>query len=108
MSEAARTPAQIEADITRRRQDLALVLDEIAVRVHPQTIVQDAKAKVVSAVDRSVGQAYVAANGAVGRARAYFVDEDGKVRRDRAVTAAVAGAALVGAVAGLTVWRRRR
>ncbi|SDO04990.1 DUF3618 domain-containing protein [Actinacidiphila guanduensis] len=108
MSEAARTPAQIEADITRRRQDLAVVLDEIAVRVHPVTIARDTKAKAVSAVDRTVGQAYVAANRAVGRARAQFVDEDGSPRMDRIVPAAVAGAALVAAVAGITVWRRRR
>ncbi|WP_037907062.1 DUF3618 domain-containing protein [Actinacidiphila yeochonensis] len=108
MSEAARTPAQIEADITRRRQDLALVLDEIAVRVHPQTIIQDTKAKAVSAVDRAVGQAYVAANRTANRVRAHFVDEDGSVRVERVVPAAVAGAALLGAVAGLTVWRRRR
>ena len=108
MSEGARTPAQIEADITRRRQDLAVTLDEIAVRVHPVTIARDTKAKAVSALDRTVGQAYVAANRAVSRTRAHFVDEDGSPRADRIVPAAVAGVALVAAVAGLTVWRRRR
>ncbi|MCZ9336984.1 DUF3618 domain-containing protein, partial [Streptomyces sp. TRM76130] len=30
-----RTPAQIEADIKRRREVLAETLDEIGVRVHP-------------------------------------------------------------------------
>ncbi len=34
-----RTPAQIEADIARRRAVLAETLDEIGVRVHPKTIV---------------------------------------------------------------------
>ena len=54
-----RTPAQIEADIKRRREVLAETLDEIGVRVHPKTIVGDAKAKVVANVDQTVGRAYV-------------------------------------------------
>jgi MYXO-CTERM domain-containing protein len=107
VSDGARTAAEIEADIARRRQDLAVTLDEIAVRVHPATIMRDTKAKAVSAVDRTVGQGYVAANRAVSRARAQFVDEDGAPRMERIVPVAVAGAALV-AVVGLTVWRRRR
>ena len=45
MSEA-RTPAQIEADIVRRREQLAETLDEIGIRMHPKTIIGDAKAKV--------------------------------------------------------------
>ncbi|WP_335977789.1 DUF3618 domain-containing protein [Streptomyces sp. CA2R106] len=108
MSEGARTAAQIEADIARRRQDLAVTLDEIAVRVHPVTIMRDTRAKAVSALDHTVGQAYVAANRAVSRARAQFVDEDGAPRMERVVPAAVAGAAVVVAVAGLIVRRRRR
>ncbi|SEG79029.1 Protein of unknown function [Actinacidiphila yanglinensis] len=108
MSEGVRTAAEIEADIARRRQDLAVTLDEIAVRVHPVTIIRDTKAKAVSAVDNTVGQAYVAANRVVSRARAQFVDEDGAPRMDRIVPVAVAGVAVVAAVAGLTVWRRRR
>lgn len=108
MSDGARTPAQIEAEISRRRQDLADTLDEIAVRVHPVTIARDTRAKAVSALDRSVGQAYVAANRAVGRARAHFVTDDGAPRPERIVPAAVAGVALVALVAGLTVRHRRR
>ncbi|MEW1865918.1 DUF3618 domain-containing protein [Streptomyces sp. NBC_00669] len=108
MSEGARTAAEIEADIARRRQDLAVTLDEIAVRVHPVTIMRDTKAKAVSALDNTVGQAYVAANRAVSRARAQFVDEDGAPRMERIVPVAVAGAAVAAAVVGLTVWRRRR
>lgn len=106
MSEG-RTPAQIEAEITRRRQVLASTLDELAVRVHPATIVRDTKAKAVSAVDRTVGQAYVAANRAVSRTRAHFVDEKGAPRLDRIVPVAVGGVALVAVVAGLSVRRRR-
>ncbi len=48
-----RTPAQIEADIKRRREVLAETLDEIGMRVHPKTIVGDAKAKVASSVDHT-------------------------------------------------------
>ena len=108
MSEVARTPAQIEAEIARRRQDLAVTLDEIAVRVHPVTIARDTKAKAVSALDRTVGQAYVAANRAVTRARAQFVDKDGAPRPERIVPVAIAAVVLIGAVAGLSVRRRRR
>lgn len=106
MSEGARTPAQIEADIARRRDDLAATLDELAVRVHPSTMVRDTKAKAVSALDRTVGQAYVAAHRAVGRARAQFVTEDGKPRLERIVP--VAGAVVLLGVVGFSVRRRRR
>ena len=108
MSDDVRTPAQIEAEIARRRQDLAVTLDEIAVRVHPLTIARDTKAKAVSAVDRTVGQAYVAANRAVSRARSHFVTDQGVARPERIVPVAVAGVALVAAVGGLSAWRRRR
>ncbi|MEC3994388.1 DUF3618 domain-containing protein [Actinacidiphila sp. DG2A-62] len=108
MPEGARTPAQIEAEIARRREDLAATLDEIAVRVHPATIARDTKAKAVSALDRTVGQAYAAANRAISSARAQFVDEKGRPRPDRIVPAAVAAAVVVGTVVGLSVRRRRR
>jgi MYXO-CTERM domain-containing protein len=108
VSEGARTPAQIEADIARRRDDLAATLDEIAVRVHPATIARDTRAKAVSALDRTVGQAYVAANRAVTRVREQFVTDEGKPRLERVVPAAVAAVALVGVVAGFSVRRRRR
>jgi MYXO-CTERM domain-containing protein len=108
VSEAdARTPAQIEADIVRRRQDLAAALDEIAVRVHPKTIAADTKAKVAAAVDRTAGQAYVAVNRAVSEARGQFTTEDGSPRLDRIVPVAVGVVAVVAVVAGLS-WRRRR
>ncbi|MBM9508793.1 DUF3618 domain-containing protein [Actinacidiphila acididurans] len=105
----ARTPAQIEADITRRQHELAATLDEIAVRVHPVTIARDTKAKAVSALDRTVGQAYVAANRAVSRARAQFVTEEGKARPARIVPVAVlAVVVLAGAVAAARGRRRSR
>ncbi len=65
-----RTPAQIEADIVRRRQDLAATLNEIGVRVHPKTIVGEAQDSVRQAVDRTAGRAYVAVNRAVSDLRA--------------------------------------
>lgn len=103
-----RSPRQIEADIARRRQDLALTLDEIAVRVHPNTIVGNVKARAASAVDRTAGRAYVAANRAVTDARSQLVSEDGAPRLERIVpVAAVVAVALV-AVVGLSVRRRRR
>jgi hypothetical protein len=108
VSDDVRTPAQIEAEIARRRQGLAETLDELAVRVHPATIARDAKAKAVSAVDRTVGQAYVAVNRAVGRARSQFVTSDGSPRPERIVPAAIAVVAIVAAVASLSVRRRRR
>ncbi|MBB5935187.1 DUF3618 domain-containing protein [Streptomyces zagrosensis] len=98
MSEA-RTPAQIEADIARRRQALAVTLDEIGVRVHPKTIIGDAKAKVASAVDRTAGQAYVAANRAVCDVRAQFVSADGAPRMERIVPVALVAVAVIGLLA---------
>lgn len=76
----ARTPAQIEADIVRRRDQLAETLDEIGVRVHPQTIVGDAKARMVSRVDQTAGKAYVAVNRTVAGMKDRFVSDDGAPR----------------------------
>ncbi|MFD8303194.1 DUF3618 domain-containing protein [Streptomyces sp. NPDC059690] len=101
-----RTPAQIEADIKRRRDVLAETLDEIGVRVHPKTIVGDAKAKVVSNIDHTLGRAYVGVNRAVSDVRARFVDEDGAPRLERIVPVALVAVGLVGLLALGT--RRRR
>ncbi|MET9548696.1 MULTISPECIES: DUF3618 domain-containing protein [unclassified Streptomyces] len=92
----ARTPAQIEADIKRRRDQLAETLDEIGVRVHPKTIVGDAKAKVVSSVDNSLGRAYVGANRFVSDVKGRFVAEDGSPRIERIVPVALVAVGLVG------------
>ncbi|GCD37403.1 MULTISPECIES: DUF3618 domain-containing protein [Streptomyces] len=104
MSEA-RTPAQIEKDIVRRRQELAVTLDEIGVRLHPKTIMGDAKAKTAAAVDRTAGRAYVAANRAVSDIRAQLVAEDGAPRLERVVPLAMIGVAVVGL---LVVGSKRR
>lgn len=104
----ARTPAQIEADIVRRRQDLAAALDEIAMRVHPRTIAADTRAKLASAVDRTAGRAYVAVNRAVTDTRGHFTTEDGSPRLDRVIPVAVGVVAVVAVVAGLSLRRRRR
>ncbi|MGW7076544.1 DUF3618 domain-containing protein [Streptomyces sp. BA2] len=101
----SRTPAQIEADIKRRRVTLAETLDEIGVRVHPKTIVGDAKAKVVARVDNSLGRAYVGANRVVSDVRGQLVTEDGAPRLERIVPVALV---VVGLVGMLAVSSRRR
>ncbi|AYN41110.1 DUF3618 domain-containing protein [Streptomyces dangxiongensis] len=100
-----RTPAQIEAAIRRRREVLAETLDEIGVRVHPKTIVGDAKAKVVANVDHTVGRAYVQVNRVVSELRGQFVDEEGAPRPERVVPAALV---VVGVVGLLALASRRR
>ncbi|GGZ79956.1 DUF3618 domain-containing protein [Streptomyces echinoruber] len=100
-----RTPAQIEADIRRRREVLAETLDEIGVRVHPKTIVGDARARVVSHVDHTFGRAYVQVNRAVSEVRARFTDEDGAPRLERIVPVALV---VVGVVGLLALGTRRR
>jgi hypothetical protein len=100
-----RTPAQIEADIRARRAVLAETLDEIGVRVHPKTIVGDAKAKVVANVDHTLGKAYVQVNRVVTDVRAQFVDEDGAPRLERVVPVALV---VVGVVGLLALSSRRR
>ncbi|MFF1644679.1 DUF3618 domain-containing protein [Streptomyces sp. NPDC058240] len=94
----ARTPAQIEADIISRREQLAVVLDEIGVRVHPDTIMGDVKAKAAEAVDRTAGRAFVAVNRAVSDVRAQFVSEDGAPRLERVIPAALFAVGVVGLV----------
>ncbi|MEU3616024.1 DUF3618 domain-containing protein [Streptomyces sp. NPDC006872] len=100
-----RTPAQIEADIRARRDVLAETLDEIGVRVHPKTIVGDAKAKVVANVDHTLGKAYVQVNRVVSEVRAQFVDEEGAPRLERVVPVALV---VVGVVGLLALGARRR
>lgn len=101
-----RTPAEIEADIKRRREALAETLDEIGVRVHPKTLMGDAKAKVVSSVDNSLGRAYVAANRVVSDLRGQLVSADGAPRLERIVPVALVAVGVVGLLA--TVSRRRK
>ncbi|MFF4169915.1 DUF3618 domain-containing protein [Streptomyces sp. NPDC001744] len=101
MSEA-RTPAQIEADIVRRREQLAVTLDEIGIRVHPKTIIGDAKAKVASTVDQTAGRAFVAVNRVVSDVKAHLTHADGSPRLERVVPAALAVVAVIGLVAATT------
>ncbi|WP_093800675.1 DUF3618 domain-containing protein [Streptomyces sp. Wb2n-11] len=102
----ARTPAQIEADIKSRRDQLAVTLDEIGVRLHPKTIVGDAKARVASTVDQTAGRAFVAVNRTVSDVKAQFVSEDGSPRLERLVPVALVAVGLVGLITLST--RRRR
>ncbi len=94
-----RTPAQIEADIRRRRETLAETLDELGVRVHPKTIAGDAKAKLVSHVDHTLGRAYVGVNRVVSDVKGHLVDEDGEPRLERIVPVALVVAGVVGLLA---------
>ncbi|MYT71568.1 DUF3618 domain-containing protein [Streptomyces sp. cg28] len=100
-----RTPAQIEADIKRRRETLAETLDELGVRVHPKTIVGDAKAKFAAQVDHTVGRAYVSANRLVSDVKGQLVTEEGAPRLERLVPAALV---VVGVVGLLAYTSRRR
>ncbi|GGZ52265.1 membrane protein [Streptomyces inusitatus] len=95
----ARTPAQIEADIVRRREQLAETLDEIGVRVHPSTVIGDAKAKVAGTVDRTAGRACAAVNRTVTGVRSRFVGEDGVPRLERVIPVALLVVGLVGLLA---------
>ncbi|MFC5955748.1 DUF3618 domain-containing protein [Streptomyces sp. NPDC005774] len=101
-----RTPAEIEADIKRRRAVLAETLDEIGVRVHPKTIVGDAKARAASHVDHTLGRAYVGVNRAVSDVKAQFVDLNGAPRLERVVPVAVV--VVVGVVGLMALGSRRR
>ncbi|MDF3292909.1 DUF3618 domain-containing protein [Streptomyces silvisoli] len=105
MSEG-RTPAQIEADIVRRRQELAVTLDEIGVRVHPKTIVGNASASVRQTVDRTAGRAYVAVNRAVTSVRGELFSADGAPRMERIVPVAVAAVALAVVFSGRSSKRK--
>ncbi|MCX2185655.1 DUF3618 domain-containing protein [Streptomyces sp. SKN60] len=92
----ARTPAQIEADIVRRREQLAVTLDEIGIRMHPKTIIGDAKAKVAAQVDHTAGRAFVAVNRVVSDVKARFTHDDGAPRLERVVPVAVVAVAVIG------------
>ncbi|MEV6578528.1 DUF3618 domain-containing protein [Streptomyces sp. NPDC051582] len=92
----ARTPAQIEADIVRRREQLAETLDEIGVRMHPQTIIGDAKARVVSTVDQTAGRAVVAVNRLLTDVRDGLRHEDGAPRYERIAPVALLAAGVIG------------
>lgn len=106
MADTARTPAQIEQSIARRRQDLAATLDEIAVRVHPRTIVGDARARAAETVDRTTGKALSAVGRSLGGVRGQFVSEEGTPRLERVVPAALVVVAAVGLV--IVASRRRQ
>ena len=90
-------PAAIEAQIEATRARLSETVDELAVRIHPKTIVErtrdDAKLRLQQATD----EARVRLHDAVYTA-------DGAPRTERL---AAVGAAVV-ALLGLVIWRRAR
>ncbi|MEU3311943.1 DUF3618 domain-containing protein [Streptomyces sp. NPDC048387] len=92
----ARTPAQIEADIVRRREQLAETLDEIGVRMHPQTIIGDAKARVASTVDHTAGRAVAAVNRLITDVKDGLRHGDGTPRLERIAPVALVAAGVVG------------
>lgn len=92
----ARTPAQIEADIVRRRDQLAETLDEIGVRMHPKTVIGDAKARVASTVDHAAGRAFAAVNRCVTDVQTGMRHDDGAPRVERIVPVALLAVGLVG------------
>ncbi|WP_225446784.1 DUF3618 domain-containing protein [Streptacidiphilus sp. PB12-B1b] len=100
-----RSAAQIEADIVRTRRQLAATLDELAVAVHPSTVIGSAKAQVRATVEQKTSKAFVAVNRSVEQVKAQFVDEKGSPRKERIVPVAAVGAALV---VGVVLLRRRR
>ncbi|AEW94294.1 MULTISPECIES: DUF3618 domain-containing protein [Streptomycetaceae] len=108
MADGGRTPAQIEADIVRRRQELAVTLDEIGVRLHPKTIAGNARASARQAVDRTAGRAYVTVNRVISSVRGELVAEDGSPRMERVVPAAIAAVALVALLAGRSSKRKKK
>ncbi|MFI1397755.1 DUF3618 domain-containing protein [Streptomyces sp. NPDC020681] len=103
----ARTPAQIEADIVRRRDQLAETLDEIGVRMHPKTVIGDAKAKVAATVDHTAGRAVMAVSRTVSDVKAQFVKSDGGPRMERVLPVALVVVGLVGLLA-VSASRRRK
>jgi hypothetical protein len=101
-----RTPAQIEADIRRRRERLAQALDEIGVRVHPKTIAGDAKARMAAGVNHSVARVFAGAERAAYGMKGQFVAPNGKPRLARIVPVALVVVGVVGLLA--TGSHRRR
>ncbi|WP_185922078.1 DUF3618 domain-containing protein [Streptomyces sp. WAC06614] len=102
----ARTPAQIEADIVRRREQLAETLDEIGVRMHPKTIIGDAKARVASTVDHTAGRAFAAVNRLVTDVTAGLKGDNGAPRPERILPVALVAVGVVGLLVLST--RRKR
>jgi len=90
-------PAAIEAEIEATRARLSGTVDELAVRIHPKTIVQRTRDDVKLRVQLATDEAKVQLHDAV-------YTSDGKPRTERL---AAVGAALA-ALLGLVVWRRVR
>ncbi|MFI9273648.1 DUF3618 domain-containing protein [Kitasatospora sp. NPDC052896] len=92
---AVRTTAEIEADITRTRAQLAETLDELAMRVHPTTVAAQVRARTLASVEQKLGRAYADASRGLERIKAEFVDEKGAPRKERIVPVALVGVGVV-------------
>ncbi|MGP3970235.1 DUF3618 domain-containing protein [Streptomyces sp. 6N223] len=107
VAETTGTPAEIEARIARRREDLAATLDEIAIRVHPKTIAGDARALAVETVDRAASRAFATVSRGLDGVRGQFVSPEGGPRLERVVPVALVAAAAVGVLVASSRRRRR-
>ena len=100
-----RSAAQIEEDIARTREQLAATLDQLAVAVHPSTIIDSLKAQATAKIQQTAGQAFTRVNQGVEAVKGQFTDEKGNLDQKRVVPAAAIGAALV---VGVIMLRRRK
>ena len=90
-------PAAIEAEIEATRARLSGTVDELAVRIHPKTIVERTRDDVKLRIQVATDEAKVQLHDAI-------FDSEGKPRTERL---AAVGAALA-ALLGLVVFRRVR
>jgi ElaB/YqjD/DUF883 family membrane-anchored ribosome-binding protein len=101
-------PATIEAEIEATRARLSGTVDELAVRIHPKTIVQrtqdDVKLRIQVATDEAKARLKLAADEAKVQLHDAVYASDGTPRTERLAAVGAALAALI----GLVVWRRVR
>jgi hypothetical protein len=90
-------PAAIEAEIEATRARLSGTVDELAVRIHPKTIVERTRDDVKLRIQLATDEAKVQLHDAI-------YTDDGKPRTERLAAVGAALAALI----GLVVFRRVR
>ena len=93
-------PAAIEAEIEATRARLSGTVDELAVRIHPKTIVQRTRDDVKLRIQLATDEAKVQLHDAI-------YDNDGQPRTERLAAVGAALAALLGLVVFRRVRRRR-
>ena len=93
-------PAAIEAEIEATRARLSGTVDELAVRIHPKTIVQRTQDDVKLRIQLATDEAKVQLHDAI-------YDSDGQPRTERLAAVGAALAALLALVVFRRVRRRR-